>query len=318
MNKIINEYIKDIINQQYSNNYIKEKVFVIAEKLTDYYGEKYLNTIIDAIRSVDIFLCPFEKEMTRFIDDHLYIKIDNYYDNFLNRNLINSRNGISYSISPNIIYDKNNEEFVNKGINRKIIFLKELSHYANNLTIENNEQTITRMLIHEFIIQIKGIHNNNNIRNGKRISRNGVHISYSLINEDNDLVTLDFLSESGKGLNLAMCEYDTLKIFANLFGFESKKCMYPLEVEILKRIIKDNDLIDYIHTYEINGEIPELRNIYDSKFYDGAFDKTIALFDKITQAPYRNNKEIYDKLKDEASGFIKTLTENGKSLIKTA
>lgn len=303
----MDEYIKEIINRNHSNDYIRKKLYMIIPKIVEYYGEKNLNTIIEAIKSVEFCLCPFEKEMARFIDDRLYLKIDNYHNNYLNRDLINSSGALSYSIAANVAYDVDNEEFVNKGIDRKIIFIKEGFQ---------NEEYILKTIIHEFIIQIKGILKNNIIRNGKRISRNGVLQTYYLIKKDDDLITLDFVSESGRGFNKAMCEYDTLMIFASIFGYGSPLCAYPLEVEILKRIIKNDTLLEDIHTHEIDGDIPKLRNIFDSTFKDGSFDKTIAFFDKVLHSSYRSNKEIYDKLRDEALDFIASLNIQDKPIMK--
>lgn len=314
------KYIKEIIDQRYDNNFIKEKLYVIIPKIVEYFGENNLNTIIEAIRSIDIYICPFEQEMVRFINSKLNLKIDNYYNNYLNRDLVNSSNGISYSITADVAYDENTKEFVNKGRDRKVIFLKDMSKYAyvNKENAKLAEEHLFKTLIHEFVRQIKSVLKNNIIRNGKRISRSGVQQSYSSINMNNNIVSLTFLTESGRGFNEATCEYDTIEIFANIFGYEPQVCAYPLEVNVLKAIIKKDGLLEDIHTNEINGDIPSLRNSFDTLFYDGSFDKIISLFDKIIKTSYKDNKETYDKLRDDSLKLLSSLNEDKSKITKIA
>ncbi|MGM9834222.1 MAG: hypothetical protein ACI31M_00365 [Bacilli bacterium] len=314
------KYIREIISQRYDNDFIKEKLYVIIPKIIEYFGEKYLNIIVDTIRNVDIYLCPFEQEMVRFINSKLNLKIDNYYNNYLNKDLVNSSNGISYSLTADIAYDKNTEEFINKGRDRKIIFLKDMSKYAyvNKENARLANEHLSKTLIHEFVHQIKSVLKNNIIRNDKRISRSGVQQSYSAINKKNNIISLSFLSESGRGFNEATCEYDTIEIFANIYGYEPQICAHPLEVNVLKGIIKKDGLIEDIHKYEINGDIPSLRNIFDTKFYDGAFDKIISLFDKMIRTSYKDNKETYDSLRNDSLKLLSSLNENESKVAKVA
>ena len=148
------KYIKQTIDAHYTDDFIKEKLYLILPKFIEYYGEDIINTLVNAIRSTTVHLCKPYDDFQKFINLKLNLSMDMYYNKFLNSEIINQSNGLSYSETSYVIYDEDTDTFINKGKDRKIIFIKSPVLVGGN---ENKKATdeIIRILIHEFIIRMK-------------------------------------------------------------------------------------------------------------------------------------------------------------------
>lgn len=300
------KYINDIIDRNYNDSSVKSILKLVLPYLIDYYGKQNISLIVDALRTTTFLVCPSNASLEKFINNTLNIQIDNYFNTYLNSSLINSSNGISYTESSRVIYDKNTDSFINKGVDRKIIFIRELKD-LNFENISSKEETIIRVVIHELIKKMKSIKNASNIRGNKKISRCGLHTIYNRIDKNGKDVRLSFLSETGKGLSDGLCEYDTLYIFNQIFGHEFKDITNPLEVYVVRKLFANESLETLIHETELNGDIIYLRSLFDRLNYNGAYDKLIKLGDKLSYENYKANEKTYNILSEEIINYLDSL-----------
>lgn len=307
----MNDYIKDIVDSGFKDNYVKETLYLIIPHIIAYYGEKHLNTILDAIRNTTIYVCPTNQPLNNFISNKINIGLDSYYSKAFNSSL-NNRPGIIYEEHPRVIIDEETKEFRNKGTERKIIFIKEQS---NILSRNNNIQEIKcATIISGLVSLIKSNNANNIIRDDTKRTRFGLHQTiYKLTSKNKNVETL-YLSETGFGLYNGIMEYDTEEIFKEIYGHPLKEQFYPLEKYIVEKLFASKSLENVFHEAEITGNIFLLRNCYDKIYYDGAFDKLIQLTDSINSSNYRKDKKDYDGAVQEIEGYFSTIIEKGLGL----
>ena len=280
---------------------------MILTSFLKYYGEDIVNLLVSTIRSTNIYLCYPHQDFQRFINLKLNISMDNYYNKYLNSDIINQSNGLSYTETSYVIYDEDTKEFINKGADRKIIFIK-MPNQRNGLDDRNSYDEIIRILIHEFIIRMKSCKNASIIRNSKKINRCGVMQSfYKLQKTDEGLVDVSYISESGRGFTMATSEIETEQIFEMVCGHELSNISYPLEVYLMKKILVDEELEKQINKAELYGNIPDLRAYFDDKYYDGSFDNLIKLLDEVITSGYRQNEDVYTKYKNDIANYLDSL-----------
>ena len=78
----MNEYIKQTIDSHYSEEFIREKLYLILTSFLKYYGEDIVNLLVSTIRSTNIYLCYPHQDFQRFINLKLNISMDNYYNKY--------------------------------------------------------------------------------------------------------------------------------------------------------------------------------------------------------------------------------------------
>lgn len=308
----MNSYIKDVIDSVFKDNYVKETLYLIVPNLINYYGEKSLNIILDAIRNTTIYVCPTNQPFSNFISNKISITLDSYYNKVLNTELLNNKQGIIYEEHPRVIIDEDTKKFRNIGTERKIIFIKD----QNNTLARNNtsEELKCATIIRSLVSLIKSNKENNVINNDIKRARFGLHQTiYKLTIKGNNVLTT-YLSETGFGLYNGILEYDTEEIFKNIYGHSLKEQYYPLEKYIVEKIFASKALENAFHEAEITGNIFLLRTCFDKIYYDGAFDKLIQLTDLVSNSNYRKDKKDYDETVKEIEEYFSTLMEKGLGL----
>lgn len=307
----MDNYIKDIIDSGFKDNYVKETLYLIIPHLIAYYGDKNINTILDATRNTTIYVCPANQPLNNFISNKINIGLDSYYNKVFNSSL-NNRQGIIYEEHPQVVIDENTKEFRNIGTERKIIFIKEQS---NTLSRNNtSEELKCATIIRGLISLIKSNKENNVIRDNTKRTRFGLHQTIYKLTAKGNHVETTYLSETGFGIYNGILEYDTEEIFKNIYGHALKEQFYPLEKYIVEKLFTSNILKNIFHEVEITGDIFLLRNCYDRIYYDGAFDKLIQLTDSINNSNYRKEKKDYDKAVAEIEDYFSTIMEKGLGL----
>lgn len=304
----MDSYLKEVIDRNFQDKYVKKTLYFTIPYLITYYGEKYLNYILDAIRNTTIYVCPTNQPLSNFISNKIGINLDSHYNKSLNPNL-NNRQGIIYEEHPQVVYNEDTKEFQNKGTERKIIFIKEQS---TTLTRNNNaEELKCATIIRGLISLIKSNVSNNVIRDDTKRTRFGLHQTlYKLTAKDDDVETI-YLSETGFGLYNGILEYDTEEIFKRIYGYPLKEHFYPLEKYIIEKIFSSNALKNAFHEAEITGNIFLLRNCYDRIYGDGAFDRLIQLTDFLNDTDYKRLQENYDKAVEEINEYFNSIMGKG-------
>lgn len=306
----MDSYIKDIIDREFKDQYVKKALYLIIPNLITYYGEKYLNTIFDAIKNITIYICPANYPFNHFISNKIGINLDSHYSKVFNSNL-NNRQGLIYEEHPRVIIDEDTKEFRNVGSERKIIFIKELN---TTISKNNQEELKCATIIRGLVSLIKSNNSNNIIRNDTKRTRFGLHQTiYKLTTKENKVETL-YLSETGFGLYNGILEYDTEEIFKQIFGYSLKENFYPLEKYIVEKLFASNVLKSIFHEVEITGNIFLLRNCYDKIYYDGAFDKLIGLTDTINNSEYKKSQRNYDEAIKEINKYFISITRKNSNL----
>lgn len=302
----MDSYIKDIIDQNFKDQYVKKNLYVIIPHIITYFKEKYLNTILEALRNTSFYVCPANYPFNHFINNKISINLDSHYSKIFNANL-NNKQGVIYEEHPRVILDDETKEFRNKGIERKIIFIKD---QTSNISRNNNIEGLkSATIIRGLVSLIKSNNFNNIIRNNIKRTRFGLHQTlYKLIIKDNHVETI-FLSETGLGLYNGILEYDTEEIFKEIYGYPLKEHFYPLEKYIVERLFISDTLKDIFHEAEITGDIYLLRNCFDKIYYDGAFDKLIQLTDFINSFDYKKSPTNYNKAVKEIDEYFNSITE---------
>ena len=306
----MDSYIKDIIDREFKDQYVNKALYLIIPNLITYYGEKYLNTIFDAIKNITIYICPANYPFNHFISNKIGINLDSHYSKVFNSNL-NNRQGLIYEEHPRVIIDEDTKEFRNVGAERKIIFIKE-----PNTTISKNSQDELKCatIIRGLVSLIKSNNSNNIIRNDTKRTRFGLHQTIYKLNTQKNRVEMLYLSETGFGLYNGILEYDTEEIFKQIYGYPLKEQFYPLEKYIVEKLFTSDALKNIFHETEITGNIFLLRNCYDRIYYDGAFDKLIRLTDTINSSDYRKTQQNYDEIVEEINKYFNSIAKKNPSL----
>ncbi len=306
----MDSYIKDVIDREFKDQYVKKALYLIIPNLITYYGEKYLNTIFDAIKNITIYVCPANYPFNHFISNKISINLDSHYSKVFNSNL-NNRQGLIYEEHPRVIIDEDTKEYRNIGTERKIIFIKE----QNTIIAKNKQEELKCATIIRGLVSLIKAHNfNNTIRNDTKRTRFGLHQTIYKLTTENNKVETTYLSETGFGLYNGILEYDTEEIFKQIYGYPLKENFYPLEKYIVEKLFASDALENLFHEAEITGNIFLLRNCYDKIYYDGAFDKLIGLTDTINNSDYRKTQQNYDEAVEEINKYFNSIMKKNPSL----
>lgn len=306
----MDSYIKDVIDREFKDQFVRKVLYLIIPNLIAYYGEKYLNTIFDAIKNITIYICPANYPFNHFINNKISVNLDSHYSKVFNSSL-NNRQGLIYEEHPRVVVDEDTKEFRNIGTERKIIFIKEQSTIVSK---NNKEELKCATIIRGLVSLIKSNNANNTIRNDTKRTRFGLHQTiYKLVTQKNKVETI-YLSETGFGLYNGILEYDTEEIFKRIYGYPLKEHFYPLEKYIVEKLFVSDALKSIFHEVEITGNIFLLRNCYDKIYYDGAFDKLIGLTDTINNSDYKKSQRDYDEAVREINKYFISITRKNPNL----
>ena len=77
----MDSYIKDIIDREFKDQYVKKALYLIIPNLITYYGEKYLNTSFDERMETNEYENTDWQEIYRGFASRPYFKIADYFWN---------------------------------------------------------------------------------------------------------------------------------------------------------------------------------------------------------------------------------------------
>ena len=255
--------------------------------------------VIDALRNLDIKVCPNDIPFNVFVSGNLKFKVDDCYNQYLNSDIINKSNALVFSSEPTIRYNDVDKSFVQKEKSKKTLFINSDKNIL--------ESDIIHKIIHELIHSIKSQKRSDNIVIDKLVNRNGLLQTFYKLKYESGIVYISPISESGRGLNEAITEIDTLNIYRTFTGEEYTSNKYKLEMYVVKQLYKDDRIKQIISEAEIDGNIPKLRSEFDNLTRENAYDELIVLLDNIIKSNYAKNEDIYNNCRISIEDYLESL-----------